>query len=172
MTHSRSRIRELLEERNLAPRRARGQNFVADANTVRRIAHLAGVGPGDHVVEIGAGLGSLTLALAETGARLTAVEVDGRWYLSVFFTAAEQARLSADQPPDIPESGIEPSGGEHPEDALDELFDGLENLAVPADEDPAALAGGCPLGVAEDGVENRAMQFTIHNCKLRMPEPL
>ena len=76
MTHSRPRIRELLEEGNLAPRRDRGQNFVADANTVRRIAHLAGVGPGDHVVEIGAGLGSLTLALAETGARLTAVEVD------------------------------------------------------------------------------------------------
>ena len=76
MTHSRPRIRELLDERHLAPRRDLGQNFVADANTVRRIAHLAGVGPGDHVVEIGAGLGSLTLALAETGARVTAVEVD------------------------------------------------------------------------------------------------
>ncbi len=60
----------------LAPRRDLGQNFVADPNTVRRIAHLAGVGPGDHVVEIGAGLGSLTLALAETGADVTAVEVD------------------------------------------------------------------------------------------------
>jgi 16S rRNA (adenine1518-N6/adenine1519-N6)-dimethyltransferase len=76
MTHSRPRIRELLDERTLAPRRDLGQNFVADPNTVRRIAHLAGVGPGDHVVEIGAGLGSLTLALAETGARVTAVEVD------------------------------------------------------------------------------------------------
>jgi 16S rRNA (adenine1518-N6/adenine1519-N6)-dimethyltransferase len=76
MTHSRQRIRELLDERQLAPRRDRGQNFVADANTVRRIAHLAGVGPGDDVVEIGAGLGSLTLALAETGANVTAVEVD------------------------------------------------------------------------------------------------
>ena len=76
MTHSRPRIRELLEAGHLAPRRDLGQNFVADPNTVRRIAHLAGVGPGDHVVEIGAGLGSLTLALAETGARVTAVEVD------------------------------------------------------------------------------------------------
>jgi 16S rRNA (adenine1518-N6/adenine1519-N6)-dimethyltransferase len=76
MTHSRQRIRELLDERDLAPRRDRGQNFVADANTVRRIAHLARVGPGDDVVEIGAGLGSLTLALAETGANVTAVEVD------------------------------------------------------------------------------------------------
>jgi 16S rRNA (adenine1518-N6/adenine1519-N6)-dimethyltransferase len=76
MTHSRQRIRELLDERHLAPRRDRGQNFVADANTVRRIAHLAGVGAGDDVIEIGAGLGSLTLALAETGASVTAVEVD------------------------------------------------------------------------------------------------
>ena len=63
---------------------------------------------------------------------LTAVEVDGRWYLSVFFTAAEQARLSADQPPDIPENGIEPSGGEQPEDALDEMFDALEKLDLTA----------------------------------------
>ena len=75
MTHSRTRIHELLGE-HLAPRRDLGQNFVADPNTVRRIAHLAHVGPGDHVVEIGAGLGSLTLALAETGAFVTAVEVD------------------------------------------------------------------------------------------------
>lgn len=76
MTHSRTRIHELLEAGGLAPRRDLGQNFVADPNTVRRIASLAGVGPGDHVVEIGAGLGSLTLALAETGAAVTAVEVD------------------------------------------------------------------------------------------------
>lgn len=76
MTHSRPVVRELLTSRGLAPRRDLGQNFVADPNTVRRIAHLAGVGPGDHVVEVGAGLGSLTLALAETGALVTAVEVD------------------------------------------------------------------------------------------------
>ncbi len=76
MTHSRPTVRELLTSRGLAPRRDLGQNFVADPNTVRRIAHLAGVGPGDRVVEIGAGLGSLTLALAETGAAVTAVEVD------------------------------------------------------------------------------------------------
>lgn len=76
MTHSRRDIVELLEAHGLAPRRAFGQNFVADPNTVRRIARLADVGPDDHVVEIGAGLGSLTLALAETGARVTAIEVD------------------------------------------------------------------------------------------------
>lgn len=76
MTHSRTRIHDLLGAGGLAPRRDLGQNFVADPNTVRRIAALADVGPGDHVVEIGAGLGSLTLALAETGASVTAIEVD------------------------------------------------------------------------------------------------
>ena len=50
------------------PSRALGQNFVADPNTVRRIARLADVGPGSSVLEFGAGLGSLSLALAETGA--------------------------------------------------------------------------------------------------------
>lgn len=69
-------VRELLASRGLAPRRDLGQNFVVDPNTVRRIAQLAAVGPGDRVLEIGAGLGSLTLALAETGADVTAVEVD------------------------------------------------------------------------------------------------
>jgi len=74
--HSRNDIGALLSEHGLAPRRDLGQNFVVDANVVRKIARLAGVGPDDHVVEIGAGLGSLTLALAETGAAVTAIEVD------------------------------------------------------------------------------------------------
>lgn len=73
---TRRRVSELLESAGLAPSRALGQNFVVDPNTVRKIAHLAGVGQGDHVVEIGAGLGSLTLALAETGASVTAIELD------------------------------------------------------------------------------------------------
>ena len=76
MTLTRTEVHQLLESHGLAPSRALGQNFVADPNTVRRIARLAGVGPGDHVLEIGAGLGCLTLALAETGAAVTAVEVD------------------------------------------------------------------------------------------------
>ena len=74
--HSRNDIGALLSEHGLAPRRDLGQNFVVDANTVRKIARLADVGPADHVVEIGAGLGSLTLALAETGATITAIEID------------------------------------------------------------------------------------------------
>jgi len=73
---SRREVIDLLGAHGLAPRRSLGQNFVVDPNTVRRIARLSGVGPGDQVVEIGAGLGSLTLALAETGASVTAVEID------------------------------------------------------------------------------------------------
>ena len=76
MTLTRRQVRDLLAEHGLSPSRALGQNFVADPNTVRRIARLAGVGPGDRVVEVGPGLGSLTLALAETGAEVTAVELD------------------------------------------------------------------------------------------------
>ena len=76
MTHSPATIASLLATAGIAPSRALGQNFVADPNTVRRIARLADVGPGDRVVEIGAGLGSLTLALVETGADVTAVELD------------------------------------------------------------------------------------------------
>jgi 16S rRNA (adenine1518-N6/adenine1519-N6)-dimethyltransferase len=77
VTLTRADVRRLLDENGLAPSRARGQNFVVDPNTVRRVARLAGVGPGDRVVEIGAGLGSLTLALAQTGASVTAIEIDG-----------------------------------------------------------------------------------------------
>ena len=76
MTLTRRQITTLLAENGIRPSRALGQNFVADPNTVRRIARMSGVGPGDKVVEIGAGLGSLTLALAETGASVTAIETD------------------------------------------------------------------------------------------------
>jgi 16S rRNA (adenine1518-N6/adenine1519-N6)-dimethyltransferase len=76
VTLTRRDITELLERHGLSPSRALGQNFVADPNTVRRIVRLAEVGPGDPVVEIGPGVGSLTTALAETGAEVLAVELD------------------------------------------------------------------------------------------------
>jgi len=78
VTHGRAEIHELLLANDLRPSRALGQNFVADGNTVRRIVRLAGITEGQPVVEIGAGLGSLTLALVEVGARVTAVEIDRR----------------------------------------------------------------------------------------------
>lgn len=76
MTLSHRQVADLLAAHGIQPRRSLGQNFVADPNTVRRIARLAGVGAGDQVVEVGAGLGALTLVLAETGARVTAIEAD------------------------------------------------------------------------------------------------
>ena len=76
MTFTRTEVTALLTKHGLAPRRAFGQNFVVDANTVRKIARLADVHAGDFVIEIGAGLGCLTLALAETGAQIVAVEID------------------------------------------------------------------------------------------------
>jgi 16S rRNA (adenine1518-N6/adenine1519-N6)-dimethyltransferase len=69
-------VQDLLHRHGLDARRSLGQNFVADPNTVVRIARLAGVGPGDRVVEVGPGLGSLTLALADTGAQVLALEKD------------------------------------------------------------------------------------------------
>jgi len=72
----RREARELLDANGLSPNRSLGQHFVVDPNTVRRIARMAGVGPGDRVIEVGAGLGALSLALAETGASVTTVEID------------------------------------------------------------------------------------------------
>ncbi len=76
MALTRREATALLAAHGLAPSRARGQNFVVDPNTVRRIARLAAVGPDEAVVEIGAGLGALTRALVDTGAEVTAVEID------------------------------------------------------------------------------------------------
>jgi len=69
-------VRRLLAEHGLAPHKALGQNFVVDPNTVRKVVRAAEVRPGDLVVEVGAGLGSLTIALRAAEARVIAVEVD------------------------------------------------------------------------------------------------
>jgi 16S rRNA (adenine1518-N6/adenine1519-N6)-dimethyltransferase len=74
----RREIRRLLDEAGVTPSRLRGQNFLVDPNTAERIVRLARVGRGDHVVEIGAGLGSLTRSLAASGAEVLAVEIDPR----------------------------------------------------------------------------------------------
>ena len=71
-------IRALAAELDVTPTKKLGQNFVVDANTVRKIVHAARVQPGERVVEIGPGLGSLTLAILEAGAAVTAVEIDHR----------------------------------------------------------------------------------------------
>ena len=73
-----AQIRDLAAMLELTPTKKLGQNFVHDPNTVRRIVAAAGVEPGERVVEIGPGLGSLTLGLIEAGASVVAVELDGR----------------------------------------------------------------------------------------------
>ncbi|MFG2399422.1 16S rRNA (adenine(1518)-N(6)/adenine(1519)-N(6))-dimethyltransferase RsmA [Streptomyces lydicus] len=69
-------IRELAGALGVRPTKQRGQNFVIDANTVRRIVRTAEVRPDDVVVEIGPGLGSLTLGLLEAADRVIAIEID------------------------------------------------------------------------------------------------
>jgi 16S rRNA (adenine1518-N6/adenine1519-N6)-dimethyltransferase len=69
-------VRAIAERWGIRPTKQWGQNFVIDANTVRRIVRLAGVGSGDVVLEVGPGIGSLTLGLLSVGARVQAIEVD------------------------------------------------------------------------------------------------
>lgn len=71
-------VRRIAAEMDLRPTKQRGQNFVVDPNTVRRIVALSGVTADDVVLEIGPGLGSLTLGLLEAGARVVAVEIEDR----------------------------------------------------------------------------------------------
>jgi 16S rRNA (adenine1518-N6/adenine1519-N6)-dimethyltransferase len=72
----RSDVTRLLDRHGLRPRKALGQHFLADPNITRKIVESAGIEPGDRVVEIGAGTGTLTVGLAEAGARVVAFEVD------------------------------------------------------------------------------------------------
>lgn len=76
MNHGPKHCADLLARHGLAPDKSLGQNFLVDPNQVDRIVRLAGVGPGDHVVEVGPGLGALTAGLLDAGAYVTAVEVD------------------------------------------------------------------------------------------------
>ena len=88
-------IRALAERLGVRPTKTLGQNFVHDPNTVRRIARMAAVGPGDLVAEIGPGLGSLTLALLETGADVVAVEIDPVLAAVLLETVTERAPAEA-----------------------------------------------------------------------------
>lgn len=76
MAQTRSEIVDLLERHGLAPIHRLGQHFLADANITRKIVSLAGIEPGTRVVEVGAGTGTLTRALADEGAHVVAYEID------------------------------------------------------------------------------------------------
>jgi len=89
-------VRTLAESLGASPTKRWGQNFVVDAGTVRRIVRIAGVQgggaqPPDAVVEVGPGLGSLTLALLEAGAAVTAIEIDPRLAAALPQTVAARA---------------------------------------------------------------------------------
>jgi 16S rRNA (adenine1518-N6/adenine1519-N6)-dimethyltransferase len=90
-------VRRLASELDLRPTKQRGQNFVIDANTVRRIVRESGVGADDVVVEVGPGLGSLTLALLPAAGHVTAVEVDPALAAALPDTVAAVAPHLADR---------------------------------------------------------------------------
>lgn len=81
----------------MTPTKTWGQNFVHDAGTVRKIVRSAGVREGQHIIEVGPGLGSLTLGLLEAGALVTAVEIDPRLAAQLPHTVAEFAPDAADR---------------------------------------------------------------------------
>lgn len=84
-------IRELAECLDLKPSKSLGQNFVHDGNTCRKIVRTAGLQPGDIALEIGPGLGSLTLAMMEEAAHVVVVEIDKRLAVQLPITAAKHA---------------------------------------------------------------------------------
>lgn len=90
-------IREIAARLDLRPTKQRGQNFVVDANTVRRIVAASGVGADDVVLEVGPGLGSLTLGLLEVADRVVAVEIDELLAGELPRTVAERLPERADR---------------------------------------------------------------------------
>jgi 16S rRNA (adenine1518-N6/adenine1519-N6)-dimethyltransferase len=90
-------VRSLAADLDLRPTKQRGQNFVIDANTVRRIVRESAITGDDVVVEVGPGLGSLTLALLDVAARVVAVEVDPVLAQRLPATIAEYAPGQADR---------------------------------------------------------------------------
>lgn len=90
-------VRNLADALDLRPTKQRGQNFVIDPNTVRRIVQLSGVTADDQVLEVGPGLGSLTLGLLETGAGVTAIEIDEKLAPRLAQTVAERMPGASDR---------------------------------------------------------------------------
>ena len=90
-------IRALAAELGLRPTKQRGQNFVHDANTVRRIVAASGVGADDAVLEVGPGLGSLSLGLLEATRHVTAVEIEASLAQRLPRTVAERLPEAADR---------------------------------------------------------------------------
>lgn len=90
-------IRALAAALHLRPTKQRGQNFVHDANTVRRLVAVSGVGPEDDVLEVGPGLGSLTLGILEVARSVTAIEIEHSLAARLPRTVAERMPAASDR---------------------------------------------------------------------------
>lgn len=128
-------IQDLAGALGIRPTKTLGQNFVHDAGTLRRIVRRAGVLPGETVLEIGPGLGSLTLALLEAGARVIAVEIDPQLARALPVTVARRMPEAAD--------GLRVVCA----DALSNDGPGALGL-TPADAAPVRLVANLPYNVA------------------------
>ncbi|MFF4598458.1 16S rRNA (adenine(1518)-N(6)/adenine(1519)-N(6))-dimethyltransferase RsmA [Amycolatopsis sp. NPDC001319] len=124
-------IRGLADELDVRPTKKLGQNFVHDPNTVRRIVELAGVQPGDVVLEVGPGLGSLTLGLLDAGARVVAVEIDPKLAARLPQTAAERAASVADQLTVVGADALRISAADLPAEPVSLVANLPYNVAVP-----------------------------------------
>lgn len=129
-------VRELAERLGVSPTKKLGQNFVIDPNTVRKIVRLAGVERGERVVEVGPGLGSLTLGLTEAGAAVTAVEIDHR-------LAAELPATVAAMQPEVFADAERPRLSVVRSDALD-----VSASDFAEDDAPALLVANLPYNVS------------------------
>ena len=111
-----SSTRHLLETLGLRPHKRMGQNFLVDGNIVRKSLELAEIAPGDMVVEIGPGLGTLTGALLAAGAKVHAVEMDHGLHRHLEATLAtefpERFHLLRGDALDLPLAGLDPAAAE------------------------------------------------------------
>ncbi|WP_051922699.1 16S rRNA (adenine(1518)-N(6)/adenine(1519)-N(6))-dimethyltransferase RsmA [Bifidobacterium stellenboschense] len=121
-------IRRIAAEAGVSPTKKFGQNFVIDPGTVRRIVREAHVGPESHVLEVGPGLGSLTLAILESGARMTAVEIDPPLAERLPDTIAEFMPEAADRFAVVNRDALTVSPANLPDFADDEPFTLVANL--------------------------------------------
>jgi 16S rRNA (adenine1518-N6/adenine1519-N6)-dimethyltransferase len=136
----RTEIRHLAKELDFRPRKAYGQNFVHDANTVRRIVSASGVNRNSHVLEVGPGLGSLTLALLDRGAKVTAVEIDPVLARQLPTTIAEHSHSEISRLTVINQ-------------------DVLDLVPSDLDEQPTALVANLPYNVAVPAILHLLSEF-------------
>ena len=124
-------IRGLAAELDVRPTKKLGQNFVHDPNTVRRIVELAGLGPDDSVLEVGPGLGSLTLGLLASGATVSAVEIDPVLAGRLPETVKERAPEAASRLTVLTRDALKLRAGELPSPPTTLVANLPYNVAVP-----------------------------------------